>query len=253
MTLRHPLFAAVALVAGGTLAAAAPSSPTTAGDDVPTYTNAEVVSVDTSARTMVVKDTDGNSKTVELDDNVAGFGDVAAGDKVIVSLRQTPGRPRVTAFVKSNASLSTSGTVAVSAPPATKYEPGSAVIVDEPAALRASFSLQVANLADLANRVDRLWSQFVTTCHATTTAKYDGARPWLAIWDRNLSADLSSGFCRDLRNQIVGLGSTVNAGMAEAEETARRGLAPGTIRETERRYAMDWSGWGAPAPDPITP
>jgi hypothetical protein len=65
----------------------------------------------------------------------------------------------------------------------------------------------------------------------------------------DVRADLSNGTCRDLYNQIVGLGETVKRGMAGAEDAARRSLSPGEIRDVRLRYSMDWDGWALPAPE----
>jgi hypothetical protein len=64
--------------------------------------------------------------------------------------------------------------------------------------------------------------------------------------------EMTSGSCRNLFNQVVGQGETVKAGMAGAEEAARKtALEPGDLREVLRRYSMEWGGWSLPAPDPL--
>jgi hypothetical protein len=215
------------LVAGGAAAAAAAQ-----GGGTPTYTNVRVVSIDTLDRILVVRQADGARQRVELDDNVAGFGDVRVGDEVILTLRGEPGRPRVSAITRSTAT------------------PSGETPAPRPLAPAAdAFARQVAELAAEASRVDRLWSGFRSTCDARVGGRYEGAREWFGLWANDVRADLSNGYCRDLYNQIVGLGETVKRGMAGAEESARRSLSPGDIRDVRLRHSMDWDGWALPAPE----
>jgi len=209
------------LVAGGVSAAAAAQ-----GGGTPTYTNVRVVSIDTLDRTLVVRQADGARQRVELDDNVAGFGDVRVGDEVILTLRGEPGRPRVSAITRSTA------TPSGETPAPRPLAPAAGEAAD---AAADAFARQVAELAAEANRVDRLWSGFRSTCDARVGGRYEGAREWFGLWANDVRADLSNGYCRDLYNQIVGLGETVKRGMAGAEESARRSLSPGDIRDVRLR------------------
>jgi len=92
-----------AVLAGWVLAAGCAAVPAWAESaGAPTYTNARIVSINTLDRTFVIRQADGTQQRVELDDNVAGFGDVRAGDEVILALRAEPGWPRA----RSSASAS---------------------------------------------------------------------------------------------------------------------------------------------------
>ena len=62
-------------------------------------------------------------------------------------------------------------------------------------------------------------------------------------------ADLSSGFCRDLFNQIVSPGEGIKKGMAAAEDVARKTLDAGEMRDIRKLNSMDWDGWALSAPD----
>jgi hypothetical protein len=53
----------------------------------------------------VIKNPRGARQTVELDDTVGGLADIKAGDKVILTLRDEPGRPKVSAVVSSKDQL----------------------------------------------------------------------------------------------------------------------------------------------------
>jgi hypothetical protein len=217
---------------------------------VPKYTNAEVVKVRTQERLLVIKNADGVEQTLQLDDHVAGIGDLRPGDRVILTLRGEPGRARVESFSKSEASSKSaaSQTRAVAQPARER-----AIVEDtgDETAAEAAFEARVSALSQQSARVDTLWTSFRTSCNVILRggAAYDGARPWLSLWDGTAQVDLSSGNCRDMYNQIVGLGQAVNESMAGAEDVAGRVLAPGRIREIERRHSLDWGGWGRGAPE----
>src|SRR5262249_16858705 len=77
-----------------------------------TMTKAVVVSVDPSQRLMVIKNAEGRQQTVELDDQLAGFAGIRAGDEVVISLRKGPGRDRVMAISKGGTVRSATRTTA---------------------------------------------------------------------------------------------------------------------------------------------
>jgi hypothetical protein len=248
------IFAATALLAAASgLHAQGPQSLT--------MTNAVVVSVDPSQRIMVIKNTEGRQQTVELDDQLAGFAGIRPGDEVVISLRKGPGRDRVMAIEKGRpvppgARTTTRSTPLVKeeardtrvrdgggAPPATgaAVEPRSAAALDAYADRVAAFSQQ-------ATEVDRLWGETLRVCNATVDANYD-AREWVSLWDRQVRLDTSAGSCREILNQVISAGETINSGMASAAEAARRaGAAEGDLREIRIRYSMDWDGWGRTPP-----
>lgn len=108
----------------------------------------------------------------------------------------------------------------------------------------------MATLARQADRVDALWSDFRTTCDVTLRSSYADGRDRFSLWDKTAQIDVSGGACRDLLNQVVAHGEAVKGGMVRAEEEAHAAdLVPGDLRATRRRYAMEWSGWGRPAPE----
>src|SRR5207244_8328106 len=94
----------IALACGLWLAsfAAVASARTTQSIETPTYTTAQVVSIDVQNRMLVFRASDGKAQTAKLDDGVAGFPQgIRTGDRVIVSLRSEPGMPRISSLVKS--------------------------------------------------------------------------------------------------------------------------------------------------------
>jgi len=241
----------------------------------PDYTNVHLVSINVTNRTLVIRNAQGTQETLQLDDNVAGFGNVQPGDRVILGIRNEPGHDRVTSIMKSTPSApaapakpaapatrtvvrttpaksTTTTTTVTTTTPGTPTAPA-AVNAAQIQAAQAAFADQVAALAQQARSVDRLWSDFSTTCKATVTTHYDGARDWFGIWDDQVKADLSSGFCRDLFNQMVTAGEVIKKSMAGAEEVAGKTLEPGQVREVRRVNMMDWDGWTRPAPDRLVP
>ena len=211
----------------------------------PKYTNAEVVKVRTQERLLVIKNTDGVEQTLELDDHVAGIGELRPGDRVILTLRGEAGRSRDRVLLEVRGRRRRGR-------PQQPQRP-SAVVDDTGEETRAgsAFEARVSALAQQSVRVDGLWSSFRTSCNVLLRggAAYDGARPWLSLWDGAAQVDLSSGNCRDMYNQIVSLGQAVNEAMADAEDAAGRVLSPGRIREIERRHSLEWGGWGRGAPE----
>jgi hypothetical protein len=205
------------------------------------YTNAELVSINTQTRLVVIKNTTGREQVLKLDDTVTGFEGLRAGDRVILTLREEPGMTRISSIAKGVGR-------APSANPATTRAPAEATGPASPGL--DAFAEQVATLAQQADRVDALWDDFKTTCSVTLRSSYADGRDWFSLWDNAAQVDVSSGACRDLFNQVVGRGEAVKGGMVRAEEAARAAnLVPGELRATRRRHSMEWSGWGGPAPE----
>jgi hypothetical protein len=241
---RLALTGAVALCATALAAAEGTTIPKGASDDgPPTYTNVQVVAVDVSGRTLVIRNAEGVEEKVQLDDALSGFGDIKAGDRVILTLRRGPGWARVSSIDKSRAVPAPK--IVANSPPSPPVLP---VDDSEVLAARRAFGAQVASLAGQADRVDRVWKEFRGACNLLAGNQGEGAREWFVLWEGSIRADLSGGFCRDLFNQIVDLGEPINAGMTAAEEVARRTLLPGDIREIRRQHRMEWDGWALTPP-----
>lgn len=234
-------------------AAAAGASARSQSLETPTYTTAKVVSIDIQNRMLVFRASDGKAQTAKLDDNVAGFPQgIKPGDHVIVSLRSEPGMARVSSIVKSQLGRPPAAPAPRSTPqPEATPSPVVLLGADSPAG--RSFDERVATIALDANRVDGLWSSFRNSCDVKTTGSFQGSREWVSLWTTQAKADLSSGFCRDLFNQIIGLGDTVSQAMASAEEGVRETLLPGAIRDVRVRYSMDFNGWGGRPPERLKP
>jgi hypothetical protein len=219
-----------------------------------TYLNAKVVAVDRTGRTLVVRNASGKEARLALDDSLAGFGDIKAGDQVMVTVRTGPGWARVSSIVKSR-EVPASTVVAAPSPKAVAAPaPGPRVPPVDSAEIvrsREVFSTRVASLSAQADGVDRVWSQFRSACDFREGNSAEGARGWFAIWEGSIRADLSSGFCRDLFNQLIDLGEPIKAGMTAAEDVARRTLLPGDIRDIRLRHRMAWEGWALTSPKQV--
>ena len=117
-----------------------------------------------------------------------------------------------------------------------------------PDAARREFTLEVAGLAREAWRIDEVFAEFETFCDAKVGTRYENAREWFGLWERQVRAELAGGLCGELFDEIVARGEAVKRGMAAAESDARRRLDPAAIREVRRAYSLDWDGWTLPAP-----
>jgi hypothetical protein len=212
------------------------------------YANVEVVSIDPVTRLAVIKNSKGAQETFEFDDNLAGVAGVKTGDSVTMTVRGEPGRQRVSAITLVAASPAPAKVSAAEAS-ASGVPPADVT----PVPVREHFAKQVASLSDQARGIDDVWGSFVTSCNAKRASKAEGGRDWFGLWDGRVKADLSSGSCRDLFNQLVTSGEGIKKAMASAEDVARKTMEPGEIRDICRRNSMDWDGWDLPAPQKLEP
>ena len=211
--------------------------------ETPTYANVQVVSVDPARRIVVLTTSKGVNESFVLDDLLAGTGGVKAGDRVIVTLRGGPGRKRISAMSVVTASADTAKPTA-SRPPVRRPTNADAAQAE----MRDRFATQVKTLSQDARSIDAAWSSFVTSCSVKQPANTGGGRDWFGLWDARVQADYSSGFCRDLFNQIVSSGEGIKKAMAAAEDVAGKTLSVGEIRDIRTLHAMNWDGWALPAP-----
>jgi hypothetical protein len=210
--------------------------------ETPTYSNAEVISVDMQRRIVVLRTPQGTRETLVLDDLLASTGGIRAGDRVIVTVRGGPGRRRISAMTVMTAGPS----AASAATPVPSPRPGRTET--ERAEARTRYAAQVASISRQAQPVDGLWSGFVTACAVKPVSNDGGGRDWFGLWDGRVQADYSGGQCRDLFNQIVNAGEGVKKAMAAAESGLEEFLTPGQVRDIRTTYAMNWDGWLLPAP-----
>jgi S1-C subfamily serine protease len=107
----------------------------------------------------------------------------------------------------------------------------------------AQFDQAMRALAERADQVDAQWKRMHANCLLNPQTS-DGQREWFIARDQPptfKTADTwCAGFLTELRNYIT----QFSGAMAKISDEARRaGVYPGTLRETRRRYRLDWSGW----------
>ena len=208
------------------------------GVETPTYTNAQVVSIDPARRILVIRSSKGRTESLVFDDLLASTGGIKAGDRVIVTVLGGPGRKRVRAISLARA------TPAASPTPPLSQTAG----ISERTRAREAFARQVASISQDARGVDASWASFVTACKVIQPETMSGGRDWFGLWDNRVQADYTNGFCRDLFNQIVSSGEAVKKAMAAAESVVSGTLDPGEIRDIRTLHNMNWDGWTLPPP-----
>jgi hypothetical protein len=214
----------------------------------PAYANVEVVSIDPVTRLAVIKNSKGTEETFEFDDSVAGAAGMKPGDRVMMTVRGEPGRKRISAITKVTEG-SAKVTVTSSSVPASRPQDSDLARGE----VREHFANQVASLSQQARAIDSVWGSFVTSCNAKPASSSEGGRDWFGLWDGRVKGDLSSGFCRDLFNQLITSGEGIKKAMASAEDVARKTMDAGEVRDICRLNSMDWDGWELPAPDKLQP
>lgn len=209
------------------------------GTETPAYSNVQVVSIDPARRILVIRNQKGRNESLVFDDLLQSTGGIKTGDRVIVTVRGGPGRKRVSAISLARA------TTPLAQTNESKALPGA---ISERSRLKDAFARQVAVVSQEAQAVDASWAAFVTSCSVIKPETMSDSRDWFGLWDGRVQADYSTGFCRDLFNQIVASGEGVKKAMASAESAVQGTLEPGEIRDIRRLHNMNWDGWTLPAP-----
>jgi S1-C subfamily serine protease len=108
----------------------------------------------------------------------------------------------------------------------------------------ADYERNLATIAQRANQVDGTWQNFERNCLVNAFASGDAQRAWFAVRDQKPTFKTADVWCTnsldDLANNVRELGRAMDA---TSEAARRSGVYPGVLRETRRRYHMDWSGW----------
>ena len=225
---------------GATVFLAASGVAAQVATETPSYSNVQVVSIDSVRRILVLRTAKGRNESLVFDDLLQSTGGIKAGDRVIVTVRGGPGRRRVSAISLARAT----------APLAQTNESPKIRLaaVTERSQMRDAFARQVAEVSQEARSVDASWAAFVTSCNVIKPETTSDGRPWFGLWDGRIQADYSTGLCRDVFNQIVASGEGVKKAMASAESAVKGTLEPGEIRDIRRLNNMNWDGWTLPAP-----
>jgi S1-C subfamily serine protease len=102
-------------------------------------------------------------------------------------------------------------------------------------------AMQIA--AQRADQVDAQWRRLISNC-ALTSRSSDADREWFALRDQSASFKTPDAWCVSYANDLKNYVRQFSAFMAQASEDARRaGVYPGVLRDSRRRYRLDWSGW----------
>jgi S1-C subfamily serine protease len=105
------------------------------------------------------------------------------------------------------------------------------------------FEQTMQQAAQQAAQLDAQFKQFTSNCQVTAPA-HDGQRDWFVFRDQAPSFKTPDPWCTAFAADLQGHARQFSTQMAEASEQARRaGVYPGTLRETRRKYRVDWTGW----------
>lgn len=92
--------------------------------------------------------------------------------------------------------------------------------------------------------LDREWRRYRSDCGGRVPRGATGGHEWFGIWTESRSNAEGSPQCLTIREYLVEQGSAIDAGMREADESARRaGVFPGTLRASREKFGMGWDGW----------
>jgi hypothetical protein len=98
-------------------------------------------------------------------------------------------------------------------------------------------------LARRAEQIDAEWKRMHANCLIETPYS-DAQREWFVVRDQLPTVKTSDAWCMNYLNSIRGYVREFSGLMLKAGEDSRRsGVYPGVLRETRRRYRLDWSGW----------
>ena len=107
----------------------------------------------------------------------------------------------------------------------------------------ARFDQALQQAAQRAEQIDAQFNRFTSSC-LVTTLSHDGQRDWFVYRDQAPSFKTLDTWCTSFAGDLQGFARQFSTVMAEASEQARRaGVYPGTLRDTRRKYQLDWTGW----------
>jgi S1-C subfamily serine protease len=107
----------------------------------------------------------------------------------------------------------------------------------------ARFDHAMKAAAERADQIDQQWRRFESNCVVSQTHG-DAERAWFVLRDHAPSFKSPDRWCITFARDLQGYAQELSEFMAQASEGARRaGVYPGTIRDTRRKYRLDWSRW----------
>jgi len=105
------------------------------------------------------------------------------------------------------------------------------------------FQKTMEALAQRADLADAQWAKFQANCLVNPLPS-DGQRPWFVVRDTLPTFKTGDRWCINFLDELRGYIAQWSQAMAQAGDAARRaGVYPGTMRDTRRKYRLDWSGW----------
>lgn len=106
-----------------------------------------------------------------------------------------------------------------------------------------TFDGEMRQFVSAADQADAQWTRFKSNCSATMPSS-DGQREWFVVRDQMPSSRSADPWCMSFLGDMRKYANDFSQQMIEVHTRARRaGVYPGTLRETRRRYRLDWSGW----------
>jgi hypothetical protein len=104
----------------------------------------------------------------------------------------------------------------------------------------ARFEQLMQAAAQRADQIDQYWQRFTGNCLVAKPAG-DVQREWFALRDRPPSYKTATTWCTSAASDLQGYVRELSGVVQRAEEDARRaGVYPGTVRDTRRKYRLDW-------------
>jgi hypothetical protein len=109
---------------------------------------------------------------------------------------------------------------------------------------QADYERNVAALARTADQIDARWANFQRNCLVTPVNQGDAQRVWFVVRDTLPTFKTPDMWCTNNLQDFARFVQEFSGAMAQTSEAARRaGVYPGVMRETRRKYRLDWTGW----------
>ena len=107
----------------------------------------------------------------------------------------------------------------------------------------ARYEQAIQAVAQRAAQIDQHWQRFNGNCLVSPMPS-DAQRDWFVLRDRTPTYKTPSSWCTSTAEDLQGYVRELGDFIAKAGDEARRaGVYPGTLRDTRRKYRVDWSGW----------
>ncbi len=104
-----------------------------------------------------------------------------------------------------------------------------------------AFDATIQALARRADQVDDYWARFKKSCNAVPSVRR-GDREWMGLVDRAPAFTAAIPACGSWLADLNEMASNLQEDDARAREAARRAaVLPGAVRDTLRKYRMDWA------------